>query len=118
MAAGRRGGMEVGAHTRTHPRLTQCDDTRMHNEIGGSKRELEDRLGIPISQFCYPYGDVDERTAHAVRQAGFAAATTTHRGRAMAGTDPWRLPRIQVARHYLLPQFAMKAFPAYEDRRG
>jgi peptidoglycan/xylan/chitin deacetylase (PgdA/CDA1 family) len=111
------GGMEVGAHTRTHPRLTQCDETQLRSEIHGSKAELEDLLALPVSQFCYPYGDHNDRVVGLTREAGYTAATTTHRGRAIPGADPWRLPRIQVARHHLLPQFAMKILSGYEDRR-
>jgi peptidoglycan/xylan/chitin deacetylase (PgdA/CDA1 family) len=112
-------GMEVGAHTRTHVRLSQCDDAQQHDEIQGCKAELEDRVGKRVTQFCYPYGDYDGRSINAARQAGFDAATTTDRGRAEAGdgVDLWRLPRIQVARHHLLPQVAVKVLTGYEDRR-
>jgi peptidoglycan/xylan/chitin deacetylase (PgdA/CDA1 family) len=113
-----RGGMEIGAHSRSHPRLTQCDDAQLRDEIHGSKATLEDRLGVSVTQFCYPYGDADERVAGVVREAGFAAATTTRRGRAFAGMDLWQLPRVQVARHHLLPQFAMRVLSRYEDRRA
>ncbi|HXD37338.1 MAG TPA: polysaccharide deacetylase family protein, partial [Rhodanobacter sp.] len=113
-----RGGMEIGAHSRSHPRLTQCDDAQLHDEIHGSRATLEDRLGAPVTQFCYPYGDADERVAGVVREAGFAAATTTRRGRAFAGMDLWQLPRVQVARHHLLPQFALRVLTRYEDRRA
>lgn len=112
------GGMEVGAHTRTHPRLTQCDDARLRLEVHGCKADLEDRLGVAVTQFCYPYGDVDDRVADVTREAGYAAATATRRGRAVPGSDLWRLPRVQVARHHLLPQFAMRALTGYEDRRA
>jgi peptidoglycan/xylan/chitin deacetylase (PgdA/CDA1 family) len=112
------GGMEVGAHTRSHPRLSQCDAAQLHEEIHGSKRELEDCLGSPVEQFCYPYGNFDQRVADSAREAGYLAATTTRRGRAVAGSDPWQLPRVQVARHHALPQFAMRAFTRYEDRRA
>lgn len=111
------GGMEVGAHTRTHPHLTQCSDTQLEDEITGSKADLEDLLGTPVTQFCYPYGDADDRVAAVTRAAGYAAATTTQRGRAMPGMDLWRLPRVQVARHHALPQFAMRAFTDYENKR-
>ncbi|MEO6799847.1 MAG: polysaccharide deacetylase family protein [Rhodanobacter sp.] len=111
-------GMEIGAHTRTHPRLTHCTDAELQNEIHGCKADLEDRLGAGVSQFCYPYGDVDDRVAAAVREAGCQAATTTRRGRAVAGADLWRLPRVQVARHHLLPQFAARVLTRYEDRRA
>jgi len=53
-----------------------------------------------------------------VQEAGYVAATTTRRGRAVPGSDPWRYPRIQVARHHLLPQFALRALTGYEDRRA
>lgn len=112
------GGMEVGAHTRTHPRLTQCDDRTLRDEIDGSKAELEDATGRAVTQFCYPYGDTDARIADVVREAGYATATTTRRGRARPGDDLWRLPRIQVARHHWLAQFAMRALTDYEDRRA
>jgi peptidoglycan/xylan/chitin deacetylase (PgdA/CDA1 family) len=117
MRAWRDGGMEIGAHTRSHPRLTQCNDAQRHDEIAGSKADLEDQLGSPVSQFCYPYGDMDDRIADITRAAGYAAATTTQRGRAIIGTDLWHLPRVQVARHHVLPQFAMRAFTNYENKR-
>ncbi|OOG49437.1 polysaccharide deacetylase family protein [Rhodanobacter sp. C01] len=113
-----RGGMEIGAHTRSHPRLTQCSDAQLRDEIHGSKATLEDHLGTPVTQFCYPYGDADDRVADMVRETGFAAATTTARGRASAGMDLWQLPRVQIARHHLLPQFAMRVMSGYEDRRA
>jgi peptidoglycan/xylan/chitin deacetylase (PgdA/CDA1 family) len=111
-------GMEVGAHTQTHPRLTQCNEHQLRTEIHGSKADLEDRIGAPVTQFCYPYGDVDQRVAEVTREAGYAAATATRRGRAVPGTDLWRLPRVQVARHHLLPQFALRVLTGYEDRRA
>ena len=111
-------GMEIGAHSRTHPRLTHCTDAELQDEIHGCKADLEDRLGSAVTQFCYPYGDADERVTAAVRAAGYAAATTTRRGRATAGGDLCRLPRIQIARHHLLPQFAARVLTGYEDRRA
>ena len=118
MRAWHDGGMEIGAHTRTHPRLSQCDNAALINEIGGSKADLEDHLGAAVTQFCYPYGDLNDRVAAITREAGYIAATTTQRGRASAGMNLWRLPRVQVARHHWLPQFAMRALTNYENRRA
>jgi peptidoglycan/xylan/chitin deacetylase (PgdA/CDA1 family) len=118
LRAWRDGGMEIGAHTRSHPRLSQCNDAQLRDEIAGSKADLEDHLGSPVTQFCYPYGDANDRVAEVTRMAGYDAATTTHRGRATAGMDLWQLPRVQVARHHVLPQFAMRAFTNYENRRA
>jgi peptidoglycan/xylan/chitin deacetylase (PgdA/CDA1 family) len=111
-------GMEVGAHTRSHPRLTRCSDAALRDEVHGSRQALEDVLGVPVQQFCYPYGDVDARVATAARAAGYVAATTTRRGRARPGMDLFQLPRVQVARHHWLLPFALRAFTGYEDRRA
>ena len=101
-------GMEVGAHTRTHPHLTQCDGTTLQAEIQGSKTELEDALGTPVTQFCYPYGDHDERVVQAVREAGYSDATTTVRGRAQPGRDRLRWPRIPIKNHHRLPKIGLR----------
>ena len=110
-------GMELGAHTRTHARLTTLDDATLEDEVGGGKRALEDRFGLRISQFCYPWGAHDDRVVDAVRRAGFAGATTTVRGRARIGVDPLRVPRVHVLNQHHLPQFWLKLATRYGDRR-
>jgi peptidoglycan/xylan/chitin deacetylase (PgdA/CDA1 family) len=100
--AWRDGGMEVGAHTRSHPYLTRCDVPQLREEIVSCKAELETLLDAPVLQFCYPYGDVDDRVLEVVREAGYLAATTSRRGRAMPGADLWRLPRVPMAPRHIL----------------
>jgi len=110
-------GMEIGAHTRSHPKLTQCGAAALRDEIGGSKRVLEDTIGASVSQFCYPYGDHDPAVVDAVRRAGFDAAVTTQRGRVRAGQDLFVLPRVPICYRHLLPSFAWRVATAYEDRK-
>lgn len=114
----RRAGMEVGAHTRTHPRLPALGADALQAEVRGSKADLEQLLGEAIDQFCYPYGEQDGRVAAAVAEAGFVGATTTRRGRARPGDDPLLLPRISVKRHLPLALFPFRVLTGYEDRRG
>lgn len=111
-------GMEVGSHTHLHPRLTQCTDEQLQAELTTSKAELEVLLGVPVTQFCYPYGDWDERVATAALNAGYAAATTVNRGRAKPGDDLMRLRRILVSGSNMLYLFAAKLLSRYEDKRG
>jgi peptidoglycan/xylan/chitin deacetylase (PgdA/CDA1 family) len=111
-------GMEVGAHSRTHPHLTNCADAELQNEIAGSKADLETLTGSVVSQFCYPYGDLDERVSNAAKQAGFDAATTTRRGRARAGDNPMQLRRILVSGSTFPHLFILKLLSGYEDKRG
>jgi peptidoglycan/xylan/chitin deacetylase (PgdA/CDA1 family) len=111
-------GMEVGAHSRTHPRLTGCSDAELQDEISGSKADLEALIGQPVTQFCYPYGDLDERVAAATRQAGYDAATTVQRGRARIGDDAMLLRRVLVSGSTLPHLFLLKLLGNYEDKRG
>ena len=111
-------GMEVGAHSRTHPRLTGCTDAELQDEIAGSKADLENLIGQPVTQFCYPYGDLDERVAAITRQAGYAAATTVQRGRARVGDDPMLLRRVLVSGSTYPHLFLLKLLGNYEDKCG
>jgi len=110
-------GMEIGAHTRSHPKLTQCGAAALRDEIGGGKRALEDAIGASVSQFCYPYGDHDDAVVNVVRRAGFDAAVTTQRGRARVERDLFRLPRVAICHRHLLPSFAWRVTTGYEDRQ-
>lgn len=109
-------GMEVGAHTRTHARLTECSDTQLEDEIAGSKRDLEKMLDAPVTQFCYPWGATDARVTAATRAAGFEAATTTQRGRARAGDDPFLLPRLSVRGDVPMLFFPVRVLTRFADR--
>lgn len=112
-----RGGMEIGAHSRSHPRLTQLSDTALKSEVCGSRTDLEDQLGEPVDTFCYPYGGWDARVHSAVVEAGFQAATTVQPGRARAGDDLLALPRLGVAAHWPVSVLWLKVGTRYGDYR-
>jgi len=87
-------GQEIGSHTRTHPRLTQLSPAAAAEEIGASKKSLEDRFGIPIEHFCYPYGDWNEPVRDRVAAAGYKTACTTQSGINLPGASPLALKRF------------------------
>ena len=89
-------GIEVGAHSRTHPDLTRVE--KLDEEIAGSRQDLAE-IGLSPRLFAYPYGKEDERVRSAVQRAGFVAAFTVAPGRVRPGQDPFRLPRIEVTRN-------------------
>lgn len=89
-------GMEVGAHTRTHPVLTSCDRATAEAEIRGSKLDLESALGHPVTSFSYPHGLFSLAHVEAVRTAGFEFAVTTRVAKVCEGDDFLQLPRISV----------------------
>ena len=73
---------------------------------------------VPVTHFCYPYGEFRAEHPAMTENAGFATATTTRRGRVARGTDILRLPRVPVLRTTSLVTFWLKLATTYEDRRA
>jgi peptidoglycan/xylan/chitin deacetylase (PgdA/CDA1 family) len=88
-------GVDIGAHTQTHPRLTKVDDARLGDEVGGSAEVIAAQLGRRPSSFAYPYGDVDGRVAAAARQT-FLQAVTTELAPVEPACDARLLPRLDA----------------------
>ncbi len=90
-------GIEIGAHTISHPILLKLDDADALHEMVESKRVLEQILQKEVRYFAYPNGkeglDFDARHVSMARQAGFAAAFTTAMGAACGADDRYALPR-------------------------
>ena len=110
-------GMDIGAHTRNHVNLCECDEDTAREEIAGSKRELEQALGIEVRSFSYPYGEHRAEHAQMVREAGYATGTTIVSSRARPDDDLACLPRISVHLHDRLPQLLAQVTTGYEDWR-
>lgn len=92
------GGVEFGAHTRTHPILSRVlDAEQLRDEIAGSKARIEAELGRAVAHFCYPNGrgvDIGAAAVDVVRGAGFRTAVTAEPGLNQAGADGFLLRRI------------------------
>jgi peptidoglycan/xylan/chitin deacetylase (PgdA/CDA1 family) len=94
-----RAGIEIGAHTVTHPRLPVEADQSLAAELDGSKRRIEEEIGLEVTSFCYPNGspaDYDDRVAQAVKAAGYRCAVVAHFD-GQPG-DLFRLRRLGVGR--------------------
>ncbi len=110
-------GMDVGAHTRNHVDLLQCDEATAREEIAGAKADLEQALGVEVRHFCYPYGRHRPETAEIVRQAGYVTATTVVPGRTRWDDHPMMLPRIPVELPDVLPVLLAKTCTRYLELR-
>jgi peptidoglycan/xylan/chitin deacetylase (PgdA/CDA1 family) len=87
-------GHEIGSHTLTHPRLTQLSMAQAREEITASRKKLQDRFGVPVEHFCYPYGDWNDPVLALVAEAGYTTACTTDFGVNTSATPPLALKRI------------------------
>ena len=88
----------MGAHTVSHPELPGLDDAVLRREIRDSKDAIEQRLGRPVTSFCYPRGRFDDRVEREVDAAGFRLACTTLPGAVAPDSAPLRLRRTFIAR--------------------
>lgn len=97
-------GMIVGSHTRTHPVLPSIGNTqRLKDEIAGAKVWLEDRFGVAIDTFAYPYGSYTATTVAMVKAAGYRTARTVDDGTRAALDNIATLPALifsQYVNHY------------------
>ncbi|MFY9514100.1 MAG: polysaccharide deacetylase family protein [Rubrivivax sp.] len=102
-------GMQIGAHTVSHPILARLDAAQAEHEIASNKAELESRLQQPVRLFAYPNGkpgdDYLPRDVETVRRLGFSAAVSTSPGAARSGAGlrlhelprftPWDTQRLR-----------------------
>lgn len=89
-------GHEIGAHTRTHPYLSQLTSAQQQDEIQGSRQDLLAMNVGQVTSFAYPYGDYNDTTLQIVKSAGFTAARSTIDGYTVPTTDHFQLPRLSM----------------------
>jgi peptidoglycan/xylan/chitin deacetylase (PgdA/CDA1 family) len=73
-------GIAFGAHTVSHPILTNLPLEQAKWEIAQSKKDIEEKLGQPVTAFAYPNGghrDFNTQIANLVKESGFLYAVTT-----------------------------------------
>jgi peptidoglycan/xylan/chitin deacetylase (PgdA/CDA1 family) len=86
-------GMEVGAHTVDHARLTEIPYAEVLSQLRDSRAFLEDLLGRPMRVMAYPFGAFDQQTIRAAEATGYEIAC------GCKGPAPWRplsLPREPI----------------------
>jgi peptidoglycan/xylan/chitin deacetylase (PgdA/CDA1 family) len=92
-------GVTLGAHTRTHPIMTQLWPEQVREEVIGSQNDLRREIGFALPIFCYPSGAQDDMIVNILKQEGFALAFTTADGHNdLSRVDLLRLRRPNLTR--------------------
>ena len=89
-------GQTIGAHTPSHPHLSQLTPAEALAEMEGSRADLERALGAPVRLLTYPYGDRTAVTRALAAQAGFEAACSVRRRPNSPATPLYELHRLEV----------------------
>jgi peptidoglycan/xylan/chitin deacetylase (PgdA/CDA1 family) len=109
-------GMDIGAHTVTHPVLSALSPKEVHREISEGRDALEAMTGQKVEAFAYPNGrpgdDYTREHVEILRRQGFRLAVSTARGYASHGSDRFQLPRIGLrgANHRVMRRSLIGAY--------
>jgi peptidoglycan/xylan/chitin deacetylase (PgdA/CDA1 family) len=103
-------GVEIGAHTVSHPDLLLVAAAGCRYEIGASRHTLQEITQTEVGTFAYPYFHYGPDALAAVRAAGFAAAVA---GRTF-DWEPFELPRTLITGKDGLASFALKILGHYD----
>ncbi len=90
-------GMDVQAHTMSHPHLRDILPDAQYREIVESKRILEAKLGRPIVAVAYPYGQFSEGVIQIVKDAGYRCALTIEPGLRQRESELFSLHRTRIS---------------------
>ena len=92
------GLITLGSHTFNHPWLPEvASDDILKNEIMGSKKVLEDKIGAKVNSFCYPGGRLNAKIKKTVIDSGYKVAVATKAKGMLSNTDIFALRRIRVS---------------------
>ena len=98
------GWIEIASHSTNHTNLSkeQKGETpeqlaaRRQLEIEGSKKTLEEKLGIQVVAFVYPGGNRNTQTDELVQKAGYKGALTIYDGPNLPADSPFKLRRYGI----------------------
>ena len=97
-----------GAHGLAPEPASRSTTSRRRGRDRGVRRELETRLGRPVSAFAYPAGLYGERERRLVAEAGYTAAVSCEPGVNRPGGDRFALRRRQIDSRDRLVDFKAK----------
>ncbi|MFG6428490.1 polysaccharide deacetylase family protein [Roseateles sp. LYH14W] len=95
----RAAGMQIGAHTVSHPILATLSPQQAADEMARSRDMLQSLLGERVGLFAYPNGRpgtdyLPDVHPGLVRELGFDAAVSTRWAAARQGEDVFQIPRF------------------------
>jgi len=104
-------GITFGAHTVSHPHLSQLDHAQQKKEIQESIAAISHKVSRTQGRklmFSYPYGEYNEDTLKILKKLNVKMAFTVKPGVWCKGDDPLKIKRIGISRLDSLSKFKAK----------
>lgn len=89
-------GIEIGAHTYSHPLLAKIEPEEAHWEMTRSRDDLKQELGIERPSFCFPAGSLNDRLLRLVPALGFRCTFVPGQGKLT--NNLWNVSEYSLAR--------------------
>jgi peptidoglycan/xylan/chitin deacetylase (PgdA/CDA1 family) len=103
-------GVELGAHTVTHPNLEELGYDECLDEMVASRDFLSELTGEPVRTFAYPFCKYGDDAVRAARDAGFEAAVTCQWRGSWA---PFEMKRVMITGKDGPAGFGLKIWEQY-----
>lgn len=98
-------GWGIAPHGVEHLDLTRQPEDRVRSELTQSRARIGETLGQPVPVFAYPWGRHSGEVRRLTAEAGYTHAVAGIHGPVTENSDPFAIPRIDIARDYTLDDF-------------
>lgn len=98
-------GIDIESHTINHPHLNKMTYDKQLEELVESKKTLEEITGKEINSIAYPFGDFNDDSLNAAKDAGYVLGFTTKLGLSDRNDNPLTLDRIYINSKYDMNTF-------------
>jgi peptidoglycan/xylan/chitin deacetylase (PgdA/CDA1 family) len=96
-------GVDIASHTVSHSNLRAKQGKSeeqyhqwLENELGASKKMLEEKLGIKVRTLAYPYGNYNDEVKKVAMENGYEAAFTVYGQHLHRTGDPATIGRYAI----------------------
>ena len=98
-------GIDIESHTVNHLKLDQLTYEEQLKELKESKSTLESITGKEVDAIAYPFGNFNDDSVKAAKDAGYTLAFTTKRGLSDRNDNMLKLDRIYINSNYDMNTF-------------
>jgi len=89
-------GVRFGSHSCGHRRLSELSEDEVYQDAKRSKDTLEQKLGVEIMDYCYPYAAASKQMQQVIASVGYKSAVCGTGGNPPDRKNPFYIPRIEV----------------------